>query len=35
LLKRKAMMRGEIAEEETPELEAVDPNESVQIDTTI
>lgn len=35
LLKRKAMMRGEIAEEETPELDAVDPNESVQIDTTI
>ena len=34
LLKRKAMLRGEIAEE-TLDLEAVDPNESVQIDTTI
>lgn len=34
LLKRKAMLRGDIAEE-TPEQEIVDPNESVQIDTTI
>lgn len=34
LLKRKAMLRGDIADD-TPESDAVDPNESVQIDTTI